>query len=119
MKLVIFEWDDTFDEFLEQLDVSARASLLRRIKAIENVGLRDASQRQWIKVLNKKGKIFEIRGRSKQFFPRAVYFHVKGNLYFISHGFNKKTNKTPKREIEQGIRRKYQFFQNKRGGREK
>ncbi|GAA3023538.1 type II toxin-antitoxin system RelE/ParE family toxin [Tetragenococcus solitarius] len=119
MKQLIFDWDNKFDRFLEQLDTNTRASLLRRIEAIENVGIRDASQREWIKLLDKKEKIFEIRSRSTQYFPRAVYFRVKGDFYFISHGFNKKTNKTPKREIELAKNRKRSFFANKPKGDDK
>jgi len=115
MKRVIFDWDNIFDRFLEQLDVETKVILLRRIKAIENVGIMDASQRQWVKLLNKREKLFEIRARSKQFFPRAIYFQVKGNLYFITHGFNKKSNKTPNQEIERGIKRKRLFLWKKEG----
>ena len=30
----------------------------------------------------------------------ALYFHVKNNQYIITHGFTKKTPKTPVREIQ-------------------
>ena len=30
---------------------------------------------------------------------RALYFHWKGSRYIITHGFSKKTQKTPRKEI--------------------
>ena len=37
---------------------------------------------------------------------RAIYFHWENNRYVITQGFTKKTQKTPKREIKKGLRRR-------------
>ena len=41
---------------------------------------------------------------------KALYFHVINNRYIITHGFTKKTQKTPKREIihAKQIRREFE-----------
>lgn len=41
----------------------------------------------------------EIRLKCPNSIQRALYFHVINNRYIITHGFTKKTQKTPKREI--------------------
>ena len=40
---------------------------------------------------------------------RALYFHVVGNRYVITHGFTKKTDKTPENEKNRAreIRKKF------------
>ena len=39
----------------------------------------------------------------------VLYFHVKNNQYIITHGFTKKTQKTPIKEIERAKQIKYEF----------
>ena len=52
----------------------------------------------------------EIRLKCPNSIQRALYFHVINNRYIITHGFTKKTQKTPKREIihAKQIRRKFE-----------
>lgn len=42
--------------------------------------------------------MYEIRARTDEHWLRGCYFQIKGSKYFITHGFNKKQNKTPKKE---------------------
>lgn len=44
--------------------------------------------------------IYELRAYTNEHWLRGCYFQIKDNKYFITHGFNKKTNKTPQREIK-------------------
>ena len=53
---------------------------------------------EWVKKLD--DDIFEIRSKVASNIQRALYFHVINERYIITHGFTKKTQKTPKREIE-------------------
>ena len=52
----------------------------------------------------------EIRHKCPNSIQRALYFHVINNRYIITHGFTKKTQKTPKREIihAKQIRREFE-----------
>jgi len=52
----------------------------------------------------------EIRLKYPNSIQRALYFHVINNRYIITHGFTKKTQKTPKREIihAKQIRREFE-----------
>ena len=62
-------------------------------------------------------EIYEIRSKVSSNIQRALYFHVKNNQYIITHGFTKKTQKTPKREIihAKQIRREFEeeYYANK------
>ena len=44
--------------------------------------------------------IFELRTKQSRNITRILYFFVKGNKAILTHGFTKKTQKTPKKEIE-------------------
>ena len=41
---------------------------------------------------------------------RLLSFFDKGNLIIVAHGFTKKTQKTPKREIDTAERRRRDYF---------
>lgn len=51
----------------------------------------------WVKALDNNP--YEIRSRVSNNQQRGLYFHVKANHYIIAHGFTKKNQKTPQREI--------------------
>ncbi|WP_240947363.1 type II toxin-antitoxin system RelE/ParE family toxin [Bifidobacterium oedipodis] len=84
-------------DFLESIDVKARAKLLARIEAIEIHGIEIATRMQWVKKL--EYNLFEIRVQLSGNQYRSLYFQSTGNQYVITHGFSKKTQKTPKQEI--------------------
>lgn len=45
------------------------------------------------------GGLFEIRSKGKEGIGRSLYFMVKGKEIIILHSFIKKSQKTPKKEI--------------------
>ena len=85
-----------FQDFLDAIDSKARAKLLARIKEIETHGLDVATRLLWVKKLEKN--LYEIRVDSAGNQYRSLYFHAQDDLYVITHGFAKKTQKTPRRE---------------------
>ena len=74
---------------------------------IEEAGILVAIQLEWVKKLD--SEINEIRSKVSSNIQRALYFHVKNNQYIITHGFTKKTQKTPIKEIERAKQIKYEF----------
>lgn len=96
-----------FIEFLQSLPVKDRAKLLDIIQHVQEHGLLVAQRMEWVKKLDKE--IFEIRSKVSSNIQRALYFHVVGNRYVITHGFTKKTQKTPKVQIEHAKAMKLEF----------
>lgn len=96
-----------FEEFYNSLPVKDRNKLRATIEMIEEAGIQAAIQLEWIKKLN--SEINEIRSKVSSNIQRALYFHVKNNQYIITHGFTKKTQKTPIKEIERAKQIKYEF----------
>lgn len=96
-----------FEEFYNSLPVKDRNKLRATIEMIEEAGIQVAIQLEWIKKLD--SEINEIRSKVSSNIQRALYFHVKNNQYIITHGFTKKTQKTPIKEIERAKQIKYEF----------
>ena len=59
--------------------------------------------------------IFEIRSKVSSNIQRALYFHVTDERYIITHGFTKKTQKTPINEIKHARVLKKEFEENNNG----
>ncbi|MBE9388571.1 type II toxin-antitoxin system RelE/ParE family toxin [Vagococcus salmoninarum] len=93
-----FDWDDVFSEFLNSLPQKSSAKLLAVISNIESHGLQIAIKQQWIKKIDEN--LYEVRTEHNGLFLRGLYFQIKNNDYFIAHGFKKKKNETPIKEID-------------------
>lgn len=95
----VFEYydRDEFLTFLRELPRKEAAKLLVTIEKISKFGLLIAQEQQWVKKL--ETNLFEIRSHHGSNSVRAIYFHKEGKYYVITHGFKKKTNKTPIKEI--------------------
>lgn len=96
-----------FEEFYNSLPVKDRNKSRATIEMIEEAGIQVAIQLEWVKKLD--SEINEIRSKVSSNIQRALYFHVKNNQYIITHGFTKKTQKTPIKEIERAKQIKYEF----------
>ncbi|MBD3789409.1 MAG: type II toxin-antitoxin system RelE/ParE family toxin [Campylobacterales bacterium] len=51
-------------------------------------------------------KIYEVRAKDKSGIYRVLYFAHKDKTFVMLHGFQKKTQATPRRELEIAIKRK-------------
>ena len=89
------------------LDAQSRA---RFIASIEQLRLRNVQAREPL-VRHLEGKIWELREESKTNIYRLLYFFYTGRRIVFLHGFQKKTRKTPRREIEIAQRRLTSFLQ--------
>ena len=101
-----------FAEYLDSLDVKAKAKLLARINMVATYGLSAGIHHNWVKPLEKN--LYEIRSRVSNNQQRGLYFHVDGVHYVITHGFTKKTLKTPPREINHAKKLRDEYFANRK-----
>ena len=83
-------------DFLDELSVKMRNKVLDNLKHLQIHGhhLREP----YSKPLG--DGIFELRTRFGSDITRVLYFFYIGNRIVLTHGFVKKTQKTPKAEIE-------------------
>lgn len=83
-------------EFLDGLDIKMRQKMLRSIQALQDMGI---SLRMPLSESLEDG-IFELRAKSGTNISRVMYFFIIGNRAVLTHGFIKKTQKTPRRELQ-------------------
>ena len=99
-----------FLEFLQTIPIKDKQKLLATIATIQEHGLLVAQRMEWVKKLD--DDIFEIRSKVASNIQRALYFHVINERYIITHGFTKKTQKTPQSEIKHAKDLKKEFEDN-------
>lgn len=83
-------------EFLDGLDIKMRQKMLRSIQALQDMGI---SLRMPLSESLEDG-IFELRAKSGTNISRVMYFFIIGNRAVLTHGFIKKTQKKPRRELQ-------------------
>ncbi|MCI1890503.1 type II toxin-antitoxin system RelE/ParE family toxin [Schleiferilactobacillus perolens] len=102
-----------FVEYFKSLPPKEQAKLQAVIETVEEKGITIASRLLLVKRLDKN--LYELRSRQGKDYQRALYFHVVDNDYVITHGFSKKTNRTPQREIDHAIDLRAEFYRNYKG----
>jgi phage-related protein len=88
-------------EFLEGLDSKTQ---VRFAWSIEQLRLRNVRAREPL-ARHLQGKLWELREESLTNIYRCLYFFASGRRIIFLHGFQKKTQKTPRQEIEIALRR--------------
>ncbi len=83
-------------EFLLQLDKAMRAKMLRTVQLLQALGCE--LREPYSKPL--EDGIFELRAQVGNNISRVLYFFIYGRRIVLTNGFVKKTQKTPKKEIE-------------------
>ena len=83
-------------EFLDSLDIKMRQKMLRSIQALQDMGI---SLRMPLSESLGDG-IFELRAKVGSSISRVMYFFIIGDSAVLTHGFIKKTQKTPAKELE-------------------
>ena len=94
--------DEAVKETLYGLPRDIRASFERIVRLIEEHGL-ERVRAPYVKHL--EGALWEMRMKGKDGIARAVYVTASGRRIIVVHVFAKKTQQTPRREIEAALRR--------------
>jgi phage-related protein len=69
---------------------------------------------EYFKKLRGTDDLWEVRAQSSRRSLRFLGFFFKGNLIVLTNGFDKKSQKTPKSEIDLGERRRADYFKRHR-----
>ncbi|MBP3603336.1 MAG: type II toxin-antitoxin system RelE/ParE family toxin [Lachnospiraceae bacterium] len=98
------------EKFLLQLDKKMRAKVLGLLEILQENGyqLREPYSKHL------EDGIFELRGKFGSDISRVLYFFYNNGEIILTNGFIKKTNKTPRNEIETAKKRRMDFG-NRRG----
>ena len=88
-------------EFLQSLDAK---TLTRFVWSIEQLRIHNVRAHEPL-VRHLEGKLWELREESNTNIYRLLYFFFSGRQIVLLHGFQKKTQKTPSREIDIALQR--------------
>jgi len=94
--------DEGVKALLSGMAPDIRASFQRIVHLIQENGLERVHE-PYVKHL--EGKLWEMRMKGKDGIARAAYVTAIGKRVVVVHVFGKKTQTTPRREIETALRR--------------
>ena len=94
--------DRDVQEELYAMPADIIASFIRIMDMIESYGLQRMRE-PYVKHL--EGAVWEMRMKGKDGIARAAYVTATGRRVVVVHVFPKKTQKTPRREIQTALRR--------------
>lgn len=93
--------------FLDTLDLKTRA---RFRWSMEQLRQRNVQAHEPL-VKHLEGKLWELREESQTNIYRVIYFFFTGRRIILVHGFGKKKQKTPAKELEIARKRYFEFLQ--------
>lgn len=99
--------DIPIENFLRGLDVKMRAKLVGLLEILQEKG--NMLREPYSKHL--EDGIFELRGRIGSDISRVLYFFYYDNKIILTNGFVKKTQKTPKSELEKAKRYRKDYLE--------
>ena len=94
--------DDGVEALFEALPEDIQASFRRIAEMIRSFGL-ERTREPYVKHL--AGPVWEMRLSGRSGIARAAYVTAIGKRVVVAHVFRKKTQKTPRRELEMALRR--------------
>ncbi len=94
--------DTGVEAAMTALPADMQASFTRIVSLIETVGL-ERVRAPYVKHL--EGPIWEMRMSGRDGIARAAYVTMRGKRVVVVHVFVKKTQKTPRREIDYALKR--------------
>jgi phage-related protein len=109
-KREIFYYEDHYLKFFNTLKPEVQKKFNWTLQLIATI---DWVPKKYFEYITNSNGIFEVRVEVGSDIYRVFSFFDKGNLIILINGFQKKTQKTPKSEIELAEKLKQQYFDEK------
>ena len=94
------------EEFIKSLDEETQDKFILKQQLLEDLG----PQLRYPHTDHIGEGIFELRFKGKEGQVRVLFFFFYGKRIIFTHGFVKKTQKTPRKEIEIALKRRKDFL---------
>ncbi len=101
-------------EFVATLSPQAKAKFIRAVELLEEYGL--LLREPWVKSIRAIPKLRELRFKVFGDIYRFFFFPVMGRRLILLHGFKKKSQEIPRRELHTAEARMKDYIQ-RHGGR--
>ncbi len=113
-KREILFYKQYFREFYQQQTGKVQKKILWTLQIVESL---DIIPETYFKHLEGSAALFEIRVQSGSDIFRIFCFFDKNNLVVVGHGFQKKTQKTPAKELERAEKIKKEYYEEKKSNK--
>jgi phage-related protein len=107
----LFFYKTYFKDFFDQQSPKVRKKIIWTLKIVEEL---ERIPEVYFKHMEGTDGIYEIRIQSGGNIFRVFSFFDNNNLIIIGNGFQKKTQKTPLREIERANKIKKEYYESKK-----
>lgn len=104
----ILYYKDYFLKFFLSLNEGARKKVAYVLDVLKT---QQRPNKNFVKYI--RDGIYEIRAQHDGNIYRAFFIFDDGNIVMLFNGFQKKTQKTPKEEIEKAIKLKNEYYEEK------
>jgi phage-related protein len=102
----VYLYKSYFTDFLSKQSNKVKDKIIWTLKLIES---QRSIPEEYFKHLTDTDGLYEIRVKQSNNIYRIFCFFDKGNLIIVTSGFQKKTQKTPKSEIERALKIKKEY----------
>ncbi|WP_427875353.1 type II toxin-antitoxin system RelE/ParE family toxin [Flavobacterium sp. MMS24-S5] len=102
----VFFFKDYFKKFFDNQEEKVKAKIIWIIRVIEYV---EKIPSAYLKHIENTDGLFEIRIQVGSNIFRVFCFFDEGSLVVLANGFQKKTQKTPKKEIKKALKIKKEY----------
>jgi phage-related protein len=104
-RTIIF-YKDYFQEFFVKQRDKVKNKIIWTLELLEDI---QKVPETYLKHIENTDGLFEIRVQLGSDIFRIFCFFDRGNLVILTNGFQKKTQKTPKQEIEKALKIKHEY----------
>jgi len=102
----VFLYKNYFSDFYKKQRQKVKDKIIWTFRVIENIG---QVPEDYLKHIEGTDGLYEIRVQQGSDIFRIFCFFDEGKLVVLANGFQKKTQKTPKSEIEKAINIKQEY----------
>lgn len=109
-KRELYFFKNYFEVFYEDQTEKVKKKIIWTLRIIEQF---DHVPQVYLKYLKNTSGLYEIRVQVRNNIFRVFCFFDLNNIVVIGHGFQKKTQKTPKQQIERAEQIKREYYESK------
>lgn len=106
----VVEFENHFSEFLKKQPIKVQNKIFKIIEAIETL---ERVPSNYLKMLIGTNGLYEARIQLGSDIWRVFCFFDNGKLVILLNGFTKKTQKTPKNEIDKALNLMQKYYDTK------
>jgi len=106
----VIGYKDHFEKFLKKQPIKVQNKIFKVIEAIETL---ERVPESYLKSMKGTRGLYEARIKLASDIWRVFCFFDKGKLVILLNGFAKKTQKTPKKEIDKALRLMREYYEEK------